>query len=76
MIDLSTKTVMPGLIDCHAHILIEANDYQIQHLMQSSAFKVLVSIFDQLGEQCVGTAWTQDSARNAPMRLDVRTHGW
>ena len=40
-IDLSDSTVLPGLIDAHAHPLIAADDYQVDHLRLSSAAKAL-----------------------------------
>jgi imidazolonepropionase-like amidohydrolase len=34
-------TILPGLIDAHSHPLIATDDYQIDHLRHSSAFKAL-----------------------------------
>jgi imidazolonepropionase-like amidohydrolase len=41
IVDLSTYTVLPGMIDAHVHPLIDGDDYQVNHLKQSSAEKAL-----------------------------------
>lgn len=35
------STLMPGFIDCHVHLTIGLDDYQMDHLKQSSADKTL-----------------------------------
>ena len=40
-IDLAGTTLMPGMINCHEHPLMYADDYQSAHLHASSAYKVL-----------------------------------
>jgi imidazolonepropionase-like amidohydrolase len=40
-IDLGEATLLPGLIDAHSHPLIASDDYQIEHLKHSSAYKAL-----------------------------------
>lgn len=40
-IDLGDATLMPGLIDAHSHPLIGSDDYQVDHLRRSSAYKAL-----------------------------------
>ena len=40
-INLNGATLLPGLIDSHAHPLISGDDYQSLHLKQSSAYKAL-----------------------------------
>jgi imidazolonepropionase-like amidohydrolase len=40
-IDLSGTTLLPGLIDAHVHPMIWGDDYQIEHLRRSSAYKAL-----------------------------------
>jgi len=40
-IDLAGSTLLPGLIDAHVHPTMWGDDYQTEHLRQSSAFKAL-----------------------------------
>jgi imidazolonepropionase-like amidohydrolase len=41
VIDLKGMTLMPGMINCHEHPLMYADDYQSAHLHASSAYKAL-----------------------------------
>jgi len=41
VIDLGSATILPGLIDSHVHPLIREDDYQTDHLRESSAAKAL-----------------------------------
>ena len=41
VIDLAGMTLMPGMINCHEHPLMYADDYQSAHLHASSAYKAL-----------------------------------
>jgi len=41
LIDLAGMTLMPGMINCHEHPLMYADDYQSAHLHASSAYKAL-----------------------------------
>ena len=41
VIDLTGMTLMPGMINCHEHPLMYADDYQSAHLHASSAYKAL-----------------------------------
>ncbi|NKB39154.1 MAG: amidohydrolase family protein [Gammaproteobacteria bacterium] len=41
LIELNGATLLPGLIDSHAHPLIAGDDYQTDHLQGSSAYKTL-----------------------------------
>ena len=41
ILDLKGRTLMPGMINCHEHPLMYADDYQSAHLHASSAYKAL-----------------------------------
>jgi imidazolonepropionase-like amidohydrolase len=41
VIELAGMTLMPGMINCHEHPLMYADDYQSAHLHASSAYKAL-----------------------------------
>lgn len=45
IIDLNNKTVLPGLIDCHTHVLLQgditAEDYDVQLLKESIPYRTL-----------------------------------
>jgi len=41
VIDLGDATLLPGLIDAHSHPMIWSDDYQVEHLKRSSAYKAL-----------------------------------
>ena len=41
VVDLGSATILPGLIDTHVHPLIRMDDYQTDHLRESSAAKTL-----------------------------------
>ncbi len=41
VVNLQGMTLMPGLIDSHAHPLMAGDDYQEEHLQRSSAYKAL-----------------------------------
>ncbi|MFT5140714.1 MAG: imidazolonepropionase-like amidohydrolase [Lysobacterales bacterium] len=40
-VDLTGMTLMPGMINCHEHPLMYADDYQSAHMHASSAYKAL-----------------------------------
>jgi imidazolonepropionase-like amidohydrolase len=55
-IDLGGSTLLPGLIDAHAHPLIWSDDYQTEHLRASSAYKALRGL-EQV-QLCLAAGWT------------------
>jgi len=56
VIDLGGATILPGLIDSHAHPLISGDDYQNAHVQQSSAYKALKAHQGMLG--LLDAGWT------------------
>ena len=56
VIDLGSYTVLPGLIDAHAHPLISADDYQNVHLRGSSAEKALAGL--KRSQDLLANGWT------------------
>jgi imidazolonepropionase-like amidohydrolase len=55
-IDLGNYTILPGLIDAHAHPLIAPDDYQTFHLRESSASKALVGL--KRVQRLLDAGWT------------------
>lgn len=56
IIDLPDATLMPGLIDCHAHPLMFEDDYQSAHLSGSSAYKALKGLKSM--QNLLDAGWT------------------
>ena len=56
VIDRSVDTCLPGLIDAHAHILIKTDDYQVDHLRRSSAYKALRGL--SVVQEMLRNGWT------------------
>jgi imidazolonepropionase-like amidohydrolase len=56
VIDRSRDTCLPGLIDAHAHILIKTDDYQVDHLRRSSAYKALRGL--SVVQEMLQSGWT------------------
>lgn len=56
LIDLGDATLMPGLIDCHAHPLMYADDYQTAHISGSSAYKALKGLKSM--QNLLNAGWT------------------
>ena len=75
VIDRSQDTCMPGLIDAHAHILIKTDDYQVDHLRRSSAYKALRGL--AVVQEMLRSGWTTirilGDADIHYAHLDVRT---
>jgi len=75
VIDRSHDTCLPGLIDAHAHVLIKTDDYQVDHLRRSSAYKALRGL--NVVQQMLQSGWTTvrilGDADVFYAHLDVRT---
>src|SRR5207342_3511535 len=75
VIDRSQDTCLPGLIDAHAHILIKTDDYQVDHLRRSSAYKGLRGL--SVVQEMLRSGWTTirilGDADVYYAHLDVRT---
>ena len=56
VIDLGDATLMPGFIDCHAHPLMYADDYQSAHINASSAYKALKGLKSM--QNLLDAGWT------------------
>jgi len=56
VVDLTSHTCMPGLIDAHAHVLIATDDYQIDHLRRSSGYKALRAL--RVLKDMLDAGWT------------------
>ena len=56
VIDRSQDTCLPGLIDAHAHVLIKTDDYQVDHLRRSSAYKALRGL--NVVQEMLRSGWT------------------
>ncbi len=56
IIDLGDYTLMPGLIDMHVHPNLSVNDYQVNHLKNSSANKALVGL--KAVQDLLAAGWT------------------
>lgn len=75
VIDLRSRTCLPGLIDAHVHTLIAADDYQVDHLRRSSAYKALRGL--KVVRDMLDAGWTtvriMGDADVGYAHLDVRT---
>jgi imidazolonepropionase-like amidohydrolase len=75
VIDRTKDTCLPGLIDAHAHVLIKTDDYQVDHLRRSSAYKALRGL--NVVQQMLQSGWTTvrilGDADLSYAHLDVRT---
>lgn len=75
VVDLSSSTCLPGLIDAHAHILIKTDDYQVDHLRRSSAYKAIrgLSVVQEMLQAGWTTVRVLGDADVHYAHLDVRT---
>jgi imidazolonepropionase-like amidohydrolase len=75
VIDRSRDTCLPGLIDAHAHVLIKTDDYQVDHLRRSSAYKALrgLSVLQEMLQSGWTTIRILGDADVHYAHLDVRT---
>lgn len=75
VIDRRQDTCLPGLIDAHAHVLIKTDDYQVDHLRRSSAYKALRGL--DVVQRMLQSGWTTvrilGDADVHYAHLDVRT---
>jgi imidazolonepropionase-like amidohydrolase len=75
LIDRSRDTCLPGLIDAHAHVLIATDDYQVDHLRRSSAYKALRGL--AVVREMLRSGWTTirilGDADVAYAHLELRT---
>ena len=55
-IDLGSATLLPGMIDAHVHPLMWSDDYQTDHLRNSSAYKALRGL--RAVQNCLEAGWT------------------
>jgi imidazolonepropionase-like amidohydrolase len=56
VIDLKDFTVLPGLIDLHSHPLVDGDEYQLNHLRNSSAQKALLGL--KRAQDWLNAGWT------------------
>ena len=56
VIDLGDFTVLPGLIDAHVHPDMNSDDYQVEHLRESSAAKALSGL--KTVQNLLAAGWT------------------
>lgn len=75
VIDLSSATVMPGLIDAHVHILLQGDitseDYDVQLLKQSIAYRALRSSLSCKTSLLNGFTTLRDLGTEGAMYADV-----
>ncbi|HIG40663.1 MAG: amidohydrolase family protein [bacterium] len=56
IVDLQGATLLPGLIDSHAHPMMSGDDYQSLHVQKSSAYKALKGF--KAMENLLNAGWT------------------